>query len=115
MNTLRTNTRIGSGGAYLYTATNYRRASSPQPSPPEEEREKTMQPTASVVNQPWLLLVPAIFLQGGCAHSPTVDVLGSYFPSWMLCIVVGLVSTLIVRLLLIGFGIYSHLRLKPLV
>jgi len=74
-----------------------------------------MQPTASVVNQPWLLLVPAIFLQGGCAHSPTVDVLGSYFPSWMLCIVVGLVSTLIVRLLLIGFGIYSHLRLKPLV
>jgi len=74
-----------------------------------------MQPTASVVNQPWLLLVPAIFLFGGCAHSPTVDVLGSYFPAWMLCIIVGLVSTLIVRLLLIGFGIYAHLRLKPVV
>jgi len=61
---------------------------------------------------PLLLL---ILLLGGCAHSPTVDVLGSYFPAWMLCIIVGLVSTLIVRLLLIGFGIYSHLRLKPLV
>jgi len=59
------------------------------------------------------LLLPAIFLLGGCAHSPTVDVLGSYFPAWMLCIIVGLVSTLIVRLLLIGFGIYAHLRLKP--
>jgi hypothetical protein len=69
----------------------------------------------ALLNAPWLLLVPTIFLLGGCAHSPTVDVLGSYFPAWMLCIIVGLVSTLIVRLLLIGFGIYSHLRLKPLV
>ena len=61
------------------------------------------------------LLLPAILLASGCAYSPTVDVVGSYFPAWMLCIIVGLVSTLIVRLLLIGFGIYSHLRLKPLV
>ena len=61
------------------------------------------------------LVLLLILLLGGCAYSPTVDVLGSYFPSWMLCIIVGLVSTLIVRLLLIGFGIYSHLRLKPLV
>ena len=61
-----------------------------------------------------LQLLP-ILLLGGCAHSPTVDVLGSYFPAWMLCIIVGVISTLIVRLLLIGFGIYSHLRLKPLV
>ena len=61
----------------------------------------------------WLLFLPAIFLLGGCAHSPTVDVLGSYFPAWMLCIIIGLFSTLIVRLLLIGVGIYAHLRLKP--
>ena len=62
-----------------------------------------------------LLLLPAIFLLGGCDHSPTVDVLGSYFPSWMLCIIIGIFSTLIVRLLLIGFGIHAHLRLKSLV
>ena len=66
-------------------------------------------------NQVTLLPLPAIILSGGCAHSPTVDVLGSYFPAWMLCIVVGLVVTLIVRLLLIGFGIYPHLRLKPVI
>ena len=59
------------------------------------------------------LLLPAILLTSGCAHSPTVDVVGSYFPAWMLCIIIGLVITLIVRLLLIGFGIYAHLRLKP--
>ena len=28
-------------------------------------------------------------------HSPTVDLLGSYFPAWMICIVSGLTLTLI--------------------
>lgn len=28
-------------------------------------------------------------------HSPTVDVLGSYFPAWMVCILSGLTLTLI--------------------
>jgi len=62
-----------------------------------------------------LLFTPAILLLGGCAHSPTVDVVGSYFPAWMMCIILGLALTLIMRLVLIGFGIYAHLRLKPLV
>jgi hypothetical protein len=62
-----------------------------------------------------ILLLSTLLLMGGCAHSPTVDVLGSYFPAWMECIILGLVSTLIVRLLLIASGIYAHLRLKSLV
>ena len=61
------------------------------------------------------LLLLLILLLGGCAYSPTVDVLGSYFSAWMLCIIIGIFSTLIVRLLLIGVGIYAHLRLKPVV
>ncbi len=61
------------------------------------------------------LLLPTVLFMGGCAYSPTVDVVGSYFPAWMLCIILGLASTIIVRLLLIGLGIYPHLRLKPLV
>jgi hypothetical protein len=28
-------------------------------------------------------------------HSPTVDILGSYFPAWMVCILSGLTLTLI--------------------
>ena len=60
-----------------------------------------------------LLFTPAILLLGGCAHSPTVDVVGSYFPAWMMCIILGIAITLIVRLLLIGLAIYAHLRLKP--
>ena len=43
-------------------------------------------------------------------HSPTVDVLGSYFPAWMVCIVAGLILTVIVRQLLIGIKLNSHLR-----
>ena len=62
-----------------------------------------------------LFALLTIFLTGGCAYSPTVDVLGSYFPAWMACIIIGLVITLIVRLLLIGFGIYVYLRPKSLV
>ena len=57
-------------------------------------------------------------LGSGCQldhHSPTVDVLGSYFPSWMVCMVIGLALTLICRQLLIGFKLDTHLRPIPVV
>ena len=50
-------------------------------------------------------------LQG---HSPTINVLGSYFPAWMACIVIGLVLTLITRELLIGLKLNNHLYPAPL-
>jgi len=49
------------------------------------------------------------------AHSPTLDVLGSYFPAWMVCIVLGLVLTMIVRQILIGLRLNVHLRPAGLV
>jgi len=49
------------------------------------------------------------------ANSPTVDVLGSYFPAWMACIVLGLLLTLITRQILIGFKLNVYLRVAPLV
>ncbi len=36
----------------------------------------------------------------GCSHSPTLNLLGSYFPAWMLCAVVGIVASVIVRQIL---------------
>ncbi len=61
----------------------------------------------------WLFL-PASLLLGGCrsldTHSPTVDVLGSYFPAWMVCILIGLAGALITRQLLIGLKLNAHLR-----
>ena len=40
-------------------------------------------------------------------HSPTVDVLGSYFPAWMVCILSGLALTFVVH------WIVQVLNLKP--
>lgn len=65
-----------------------------------------------------IILVPSGLLLPGCQlndHAPTVDVLGSYFPAWMVCIVLGVVLTLIARQLLIGFKLDTQLRPAPLV
>ena len=63
------------------------------------------------------ILVTAGFLLPGChsTHSPTVDVLGSYFPAWIFCIVMGLMLTIIARQFLTGFKLDPHLRPAPLV
>jgi len=42
-----------------------------------------------------LLLIAFLAVQLLSHHSPTVDVLGSYFPAWMVCILSGLALTLI--------------------
>ena len=64
-----------------------------------------------------LALVTAGLLLAGChsTHSPTVDVLGSYFPAWIICIVIGLVLTIIARQFLIRFKLDPYLRPAPLI
>jgi hypothetical protein len=55
------------------------------------------------------LLLPAI-LAGCSGRSPTIDIVGSYFPAWLLCIVIGLALTLITRQLLVGLKLNAHVR-----
>jgi hypothetical protein len=43
-------------------------------------------------------------------RSPTFDVVGSYFPAWMACIISGILLTLITRQVLIGFKLNAHLH-----
>lgn len=60
-----------------------------------------------------LLLLPTALVVPGCRagdHSPTLDVLGSYFPAWAVCITVGLGLTLITRQIFIGLKLNPHLR-----
>ena len=55
--------------------------------------------------------LPALLLSGCQAeHSPTVDVLGSYFPAWIICIVLGLALTIITRHIFIILKLHAHLR-----
>jgi hypothetical protein len=66
----------------------------------------------------WVVL-PAGLLSAGCrnagARSSTIDVVGSYFPAWMVCILLGLAITVIVHQLLVGFKLAPYVRPAPLV
>jgi len=47
--------------------------------------------------------------------SPTFDLLGSYFPDWMVCIVVSIVLTVIARQVLVALAIDAYVRPRGLV
>jgi hypothetical protein len=51
----------------------------------------------------------------GCALSPSVNILGSFFPAWLISIVTGLVLALIVWRLLVATGIAPYLTPPGLV
>jgi len=48
-------------------------------------------------------------------HSPTVDLLGSYFPAWMICIVSGLTLTLIAHWIIQLCNFKPYVGLAPLI
>ncbi len=50
----------------------------------------------------------------GCNGSPSRNILGSYFPSWMVCALAGLVVALIARVALKATGLLAELP-APLV
>jgi hypothetical protein len=63
--------------------------------------------------RPSLLFPPLLLLLAGCRtddHSPTVDIVGSYFPAWIVCLVTGLVLTLITRQIFLGLKLTTHLK-----
>ena len=49
------------------------------------------------------------------AASPTIDVVGSYFPAWLICIVIGLLLTIIARQIFIAFRLAAHLHPAPVI
>jgi hypothetical protein len=44
----------------------------------------------------------------GCSHAPTMDLLGSYFPAWMLCAAIGILAAVIIRQILVLAGIHEY-------
>lgn len=44
----------------------------------------------------------------GCSHAPTMDLLGSYFPAWMLCAALGVLAAVMIRQLLAAAGIAEY-------
>jgi hypothetical protein len=48
-------------------------------------------------------------------HSPTVDILGSYFPAWMVCILSGLALTFIAQWIIQVLNLRPYIGPAPLI
>lgn len=81
---------------------------------PYQQTAGTRSRTSVSVKKIFVLPLIGLVLTGGCRvtadHSPTIDVIGSYFPAWMVCILSGLVLTLVVRQMLITLKLDVHVR-----
>jgi hypothetical protein len=62
-----------------------------------------------------LLLIAFVAVQLLSHHSPTVDILGSYFPAWMVCIVSGLTLTLVAHWIVQICHVKPYLGPAPLI
>ena len=47
--------------------------------------------------------VPALLLLTGWERAPSFDILGSFFPAWLVCLLVAIVLTVVSRALLIRY------------
>jgi YtcA family len=62
-----------------------------------------------------ILLVVFLAVQLFSHQSPTVDIFGSYFPAWMICMVCGLTLTLIAHWIVQVGRLKSYLGPAPLI
>ena len=51
----------------------------------------------------------------GCSGSPQINLLGSFFPAWMLCIGIGIGGTLLLRTVFVRKKLEPHLGPLPAV
>jgi hypothetical protein len=55
------------------------------------------------------LLIPALaILLAGCERAPSIDIVGSFFPAWMVCLTIAVVGTFVVRFLLVRLRLESE-------
>jgi len=63
-----------------------------------------------------LLIGAVIFVVRPLSHrSPTIDILGSYFPAWMVCIISGLTLTLVAHWIIQICHLKRYLGPAPLI
>ena len=58
---------------------------------------------------PSALGVAVSTLLSGCSSAPSRSILGSYFPSWMICVLAAIGLTIVVRVVLAKVGIEDEL------
>jgi hypothetical protein len=55
------------------------------------------------------LLLAALLSLGGCSGAPSRNILGSYFPSWMVCALVGIAVAAAARVILRSTGLLQEI------
>jgi hypothetical protein len=53
-------------------------------------------------------LLGAVIFQTGCARAPAVDVIGSYFPVWMISLTIAVILTFVIRYILVKVRLESE-------
>jgi hypothetical protein len=55
----------------------------------------------------FLVILPTAIVGVGCNGAPAIDVLGSFFPAWMVCVIAAVVLAFVVRSLLLKYQLES--------
>jgi hypothetical protein len=55
------------------------------------------------------ILYASLLLLSGCQRAPSVDILGSFFPIWIFCIVLGAILAVAARQVFIRVGLDTEL------
>ena len=82
-----------------------------QVAPGRRDRSRT------VVLVGFLLLIGTLVfvVRPASYRSPTIDILGSYFPAWMICMVSGLTLTLVSRWIIRAYHLEAYASPAPLI
>ncbi len=59
-------------------------------------------------------LLPVLLCSAGCSQSPSQDILGSFFPAWILCGAVGVAGAILCRVALGAVRLHDHVLAPPL-
>ena len=54
------------------------------------------------------LPLTALLVLSGCRGAPSINLVGSFFPAWMLCVAFGVIGVLLARRVLVRTGIEPH-------
>lgn len=56
-----------------------------------------------------VFVVVALLPLAGCSAAPSTNILGSYFPSWMICVLIGMALAMVIRWTLVKVGMEKEL------
>ena len=63
----------------------------------------------SKTRMPPLYLATFSLFCSGCGRAPSIDVLGSFFPVWMVCLTIAVILTCCLRLVLLRYRLESEI------